>query len=170
MSNQESSNVSSAEPREQEAVRTTIVGGRPPGSGKSIGDIPRGIEILMKKAAVDPKFRKLLLENPKKAAEQIELQLDATELAMLQSAPKEQLNQIIDQTEVPFHVRRNLLKATTAVAILGVLAGVGIYAGGKIIDRIDNAGRGIEGIRPDNPSAGIRPDDIEREDDLTEQQ
>ena len=28
-------------PREQEAVRTTIVGGRPPGSGQSLGGIPR---------------------------------------------------------------------------------------------------------------------------------
>ena len=31
-------------PVEQEAVRTTIVGGRPPGSGKSVGAIPRGID------------------------------------------------------------------------------------------------------------------------------
>ena len=36
-------------PQEQEAVRTTIVGGRPPGSGKSVGNIPRGIEVLVKK-------------------------------------------------------------------------------------------------------------------------
>jgi len=38
---------------EQEAVRTTIVGGRPPGSGQPVGRIPRGIEVLLKKAAVD---------------------------------------------------------------------------------------------------------------------
>ncbi len=30
-------------PQEQEAVRTTIVGGRPPGSGKPLGNVPRGI-------------------------------------------------------------------------------------------------------------------------------
>jgi hypothetical protein len=33
-------------PREQEAVRMTIVGGRPSGSGQPVGDIPRGIEVL----------------------------------------------------------------------------------------------------------------------------
>ena len=32
---------------EQESVRTTIVGGRPPGCGQPIGPIPRGIEILV---------------------------------------------------------------------------------------------------------------------------
>ncbi|MCP4231568.1 MAG: hypothetical protein GY771_15670, partial [bacterium] len=41
---------------EREAVRTTIVGGRPPGSGKSNGSIPRGIEVLVKKASVDAVF------------------------------------------------------------------------------------------------------------------
>ena len=50
-------------PTEQRAVRTTIVGGRPPGSGQPIGDIPRGIEILLKKAAVDPAFQELLLRQ-----------------------------------------------------------------------------------------------------------
>ena len=48
-------------PAEQPAVRTTIVGGRPPGSGHGVGQIPRGIELLVKKASVDPEFRKLLL-------------------------------------------------------------------------------------------------------------
>ena len=46
---------------EQEAVRTTIVGGRPPGCGQPVGQIPRGIEVLVKKAAVDPEFKTLLL-------------------------------------------------------------------------------------------------------------
>lgn len=39
---------------EQEAVRTAIVGGRPPGSGTRVGAIPRGVEVLVKKASVDP--------------------------------------------------------------------------------------------------------------------
>ena len=37
-------------PAEQQAVRTTIVGGRPPGSGRSDVAVPRGIEVLVKKA------------------------------------------------------------------------------------------------------------------------
>jgi hypothetical protein len=37
---------------EQPAIRTTIVGWRPPGPGKDVGSVPRGIEVLVKKAAV----------------------------------------------------------------------------------------------------------------------
>ena len=61
--------------QEREAVRTTIVGGRPPGSGKSVGMIPRGVEVLLKKAAVDPLFRDLLLERRAGAAGEIGLGL-----------------------------------------------------------------------------------------------
>ncbi len=45
-------------PQEQEVVRTTIVGGRPPGSGQRLGPIPRGIEVLVRKASVDPEFKR----------------------------------------------------------------------------------------------------------------
>jgi len=45
---------------EREAERTTIVGGRPPGSGRSNVAVPRGIEVLLKKAAVDPEFCRML--------------------------------------------------------------------------------------------------------------
>ena len=61
---------------EQEAVRTTIVGGRPPGSGKPVGDIPRGIEVLVKKASVDPRFCDTLLRRRADAAKEIGLELD----------------------------------------------------------------------------------------------
>ena len=70
---------------EQESVRTTIVGGRPPGSGQPIGPIPRGIEILLKKAAVDTEFREILLDDPNQAAAAIELELEPVESAMLQT-------------------------------------------------------------------------------------
>ena len=76
---------------EQEAVRTTIVGGRPPGSGQPIGPIPRGIEVLVKKAAVDEEFRDMLLNDPNQAAASIELELEPVEHVMLQIFPKEQL-------------------------------------------------------------------------------
>ena len=55
-------------PPEQEAVNTTIVGGRPPGCGKPVGEIPRGIEILVKKASVDEAFKELLLARRAEAA------------------------------------------------------------------------------------------------------
>jgi len=106
---------------EQESVRTTIVGGRPPGSGQPIGAIPRGIEVLVKKAAVDEEFRRLLLDDPNQAAMSIELELEPVESAMLKTFPKEQLAVIIDKTEVPQLHRRAFLgqSAATMVALLG---------------------------------------------------
>ena len=105
---------------EQEAVRTTIVGGRPPGNGQPLGPIPRGIEVLLKKAAVDAEFREILLDNPNKAAESIELTLEPVESAMMQAFPKEQLAAIIDRTEVPSTQRRAFL-GTAAAAMLAML-------------------------------------------------
>ena len=126
------------EPLEQEAVRTTIVGGRPPGSGKPMGSVPRGIEVLLKKAAIDPQFRELLLKEPEAAALSIELELTPVEQLMLQSIPAEHLTAIIDQTEVPQQQRRAFL-GTAAAAMLAVLTGF------------------VTGC-PESPSKGSRPD------------
>jgi hypothetical protein len=87
--------------KEQEAVYTTIVGGRPPGSGTQIGDIPRGIEVLVKKASVDPEFRRLLLDKRLEAAMEIDLELSQTEAEMLAGILREQLEKIIENTKVP---------------------------------------------------------------------
>ena len=90
---------------EAEAVRTTIVGGRPPGSGRKNVPVPRGIEVLVKKAAVDAEFRALLLAQRGRAATSIELELDPAESAMLNAIPHEQLAQIVDQTQVGKELR-----------------------------------------------------------------
>jgi hypothetical protein len=132
-------------PREQEAVRTTIVGGRPPGSGQSVGDVPRGIEVLVKKATVDPAFRMLLLERRAEAAAEIGLQLDPAEAMMLAAAPREQLDTIIANTRVPEEHRRVFLGKVAAA----MLAAVGIVS----------AGGCPAGERPDRPpTKGISPD------------
>jgi len=136
-------------PVEQEAVRTTIVGGRPPGSGQRVGDIPRGIEVLVKKAAVDPQFRELLLDRRAEAAESIELRLDPAEAMMLAAAPRAQLEAIIARTSVPEEHRRAFLGHAAAA----MLAAIGVAT----------AGCGKEtptkGIRPDEiPITGDRPD------------
>jgi len=147
-------------PPEQESVRTTIVGGRPPGSGKPMGSVPRGIEVLLKKAAIDAEFRELLLGDPEAAAESIALELTPVEQAMLQTIPAEQLSAIISQTQVPQQQRRAFL-GTAAAAMLAVLTGVTIGCPG--------ATKGIQpagGARPYFPddymtsdeSAGIMPD------------
>ncbi len=105
---------------EQDAVRTTIVGGRPPGSGQSVGDIPRGIEILVKKAAVDAEFKELLLSKRAEAADEIGLELDPAEAMMLRAAPAEQLEAVINRTVVPKQHRRVFL-GTAAAAMLAAL-------------------------------------------------
>lgn len=142
-------------PPEMPAVKTTIVGGRPPGSGTPIGAIPRGLEILIKKAAVDPEFRALLLEKRSAAAADFELALEPAEVAMLNSVPAEQLEAIIAGTQVPEATRRALLGKITA----GTLAAIGVVA------VVDSCTLGIRpsrfhtlGVESDRPqTAGVRP-------------
>ena len=138
-------------PREQEAVRTTIVGGRPPGSGQSVGDIPRGIEVLVKKAAVDADFKTLLLERRAAAAEEIGLQLEPAEALMLAAAPREQLEAVIAQTHVPEEHRRVFL-GKVAAAMLAVLGIATASCGPRQPPK-------TKGIQPDRPPQ--RPERVE---------
>jgi len=78
----------------------TIVGGRPPGCGKALGDIPRGVEVLIKKASVDPWFKALLLSQRAAAAEAIGLVLAPAEVALLNFIPVGQLEAVIANTKV----------------------------------------------------------------------
>jgi acyl carrier protein len=142
-------------PVEHEAVRTTIVGGRPPGSGQPVGNIPRGIEVLVKKAAVDAAFKERLLSTRAAAAGEIGLRLEPAEVMMLTIAPAEQLEAVIARTAVPQDHRRAFLgqAAAAMLAVLG-LAGDAAYA-------IDPGAPG--GVRPDKPwgvatEGGTRPD------------
>ena len=107
-------------PIEQEAVRTTIVGGRPPGSGKPVGNIPQGIEVLIRKASVDAEFRAALLDRRAAAAEDIGLALDAAEAMMLRAVPREQLEAIIARTNVPEEHRRAFLGQAAAAMLATV--------------------------------------------------
>ena len=111
---------------EMEAVRTTIVGGRPPGCGRRDTAVPRGIEVLVKKAAVDEGFRGKLLAERGAAAAVIGLQLDAAESAMLHAIPEEQLGQIIRQTVVPPEQRSAFLGQVATAMLLAL--GVGLAA------------------------------------------
>jgi hypothetical protein len=127
-------------PVEQEAVNTTIVGGRPPGSGRGIGNIPRGIEVLVKKAAVDAEFRAALVETRSKAAGLIGLPLQPAEAAMLDIVPRAQLEAIIDRTTV--HPNQVPAFLGYAAAVMLVALGAGCFVA-----------TGCTGISPDRPSA-----------------
>jgi hypothetical protein len=110
---------------EQPAVRTTIVGGRPPGPGKGVGSVPRGIEVLVKKAAVDPEFKALLLAERSGAATEIGLELSDAEAAMLDGVPEAQLGAIIANTAVSPKMRPAFMGRAAAVmlAVLGTGSG-----------------------------------------------
>jgi hypothetical protein len=145
-------------PIEQPAVRTTIVGGRPPGSGKGLGEIPRGIEVLVKKASVDPDFKRLLLETRAEAAKEIELTLDPAEVAMLNGVPAEQLEAIIARTTVSPMSRAAFLGRAAAV-MLAALSGAAscVPLTGSRPDQpkpstSSAAESTTKGIRPDRPS------------------
>ena len=131
---------SSSRPMEMPAVKTTIVGGRPPGCGKMLGAIPRGIEVLVKKACVDPAFRALLLARRSGAADEIGLKLAPAEGVMLDHVPQAQLEAIINRTRVD-PSRRN--------AFLSKAAGVMLAALGASAVVSDADAGPTKGVRPD---------------------
>jgi TonB family protein len=90
----------------------------------SPGAIPRGIEVLIKKAAVDPAFKKLLLEKRAGAADAIGLKLTAAEQAMLAAVPLSQLEGIVAHTRVA---------AKSRPAFLGYAAGAMLAALGAAV-------------------------------------
>lgn len=134
------------QPEEHETVRTTIVGGRPPGSGQPLGAVPRGVEVLVKKASVDAEFKEVLLAERAAAAERIGLALDPAETLMLSAVPSEQLEAIIARTHVPKEHRRAFLGTAAAAMLAAVgLVSLGCGSGGRP-DRNDMGGAG--GARP----------------------
>jgi hypothetical protein len=159
---------------EQQAVVTTIVGGRPPGAGQPVGQIPRGIEVLVKKAAVDSDFRALLLEKRAEAAAEIGLSLDPAEVMMLSAVPAAQLEAIVARTEVPEAHRRAFLgrAAAAMLATLGVASIAGCPKGispdrppaptGMAPDRPPPKETKEEPKPPPPPPTGIRPDRPEK--------
>jgi acyl carrier protein len=89
--------------------------------------VPRGIEVLVKKASVDSAFKAAFLDHPAAAAKEIDLQLTPAEVGLLAATPREQLELVIDRAEVPLADRRAFLgrAAAAMLAALGVVAGGG---------------------------------------------
>jgi hypothetical protein len=118
-------------PQEFPAVVTTIVGGRPPGCGKQVGQIPRGIEVLVKKASVDPGFRSRLLASRSAAAREIGLALEPAEAMMLDLVPAAQLEAIIVQTTVE-PAKQSLFLGKAAAVMLAALGASAIMAPAQV--------------------------------------
>jgi hypothetical protein len=141
---------------EKDALRATVVGVHGPGSGRSTTAVPRGIEVLVKKAAVDEAFRQLLLTQRGAAAAAIGLELDPAEAAILSTIPEEHLARIIRQTVVPTEQRRVFLGQVAAAMLAAV--GVGLASCGR--NEPSNAAPGAPSTVPPGPRppvAGAEP-------------
>jgi hypothetical protein len=136
---------------QEDRPRRTIVGGRPRKHRRVGAGIPRGIEVLIKKASLDSAFCRLLLDQRAAAAREIGLDLTPAETAILGSVPDAQLQATIANTRVPDAQRRAFLGMLGAAMLAAVVAG----------------------CTPPTPEAtdtppiievekGIRPDEIER--------
>jgi hypothetical protein len=99
----------------------TIVGGRSTPCRDSVG-FPRGIEILLKKAKVDPRFRKLLLQDPVAASRSIELSLEDSEKKILLNTPGEVIEKMVESSFVPKHHVSTFMNARAAAMLSLVLA------------------------------------------------
>jgi acyl carrier protein len=106
------------------------------------------IEVLLKKASVDPAFREAFLKHRGEAAREIGLSLEPAEEGMLRAVPREQLEVIIDRTSVPDEHRRAFLgqAAAAMLAALGIVAGRPGVAAAQIPEPMKPGG-----IRPDMP-------------------
>ena len=151
----------------EQAVETTIVGGRPAGHGQGVGDIPHGIEVLIKKASVDASFRHVLLENHSKAVLDIGLDLTMAEFAILVATTPSQFKAIIENTKVPDAQRSAFLGRDVNMMRAAIAANCECLACRRIKghDFEDNFDRlaVTKGIQPDIPPSdqttrGIRPD------------
>lgn len=122
------------------------------------GGIPRGIEVLVKKAAVDPKFKALLLKERARAAKAISLELAPSEAAMLDAIPASQLEAIIASTKVDKKVRPAFLGRAAAVMIAAL--GVSELSGCSVLQQ-------SKGTRPDRPpeTRPAKPDEDRTEAD-----
>ena len=59
--------------QEQAVVHTLLLGGRPSGSDQRLGPIPRGIEVLIKKASIDISFKQSLFTERADAARETDM-------------------------------------------------------------------------------------------------
>ena len=115
-------------------------------------NIPKGIEVLVLKASVDPAFKDLLLARPLDAARSISLSLSGSEKAVLLSIGDEQLRRIIEKTMVP---------KSHMAAFLGKAAGAMLLALGVTVLGGCN-GPVCTGIRPEDEKQMEKKEEIEK--------
>ncbi|TET35909.1 MAG: twin-arginine translocation signal domain-containing protein [Planctomycetota bacterium] len=146
----------------KQAVRTTIVGGQPPGNERPLQQIPIGIEQILAMAAVDDKFAAALLENREAAMKASGVEVTATEKGILTVIDNAALRQMIENVRgrIPVRERRAFLKKSAAALL--ALVGGGFLTTASLAEAAQEAAGGVRadrGARPDKPATkGIRPD------------
>lgn len=113
------------------AVRTTIVGGQPPGNARSLAEVPIGLERLLGLAAVDDRLAAELARDPVALAEGCGIVLEPTELTVLTATPPGGLLRMLDglRAGLAEPARREFMKRA-AVAVTALLAVSGAAAAG----------------------------------------
>ena len=110
-----------------------------------------GIEVLLRKASVDPEFRRLLISSRAAAAKEIGLDLTPAEEGILSTVPATDLQGMIERIEVPA-AHRAVFLGKTAATMLAIVVGAGVLAG---------CGPVCTGIRPREESGEDRPEATE---------
>jgi hypothetical protein len=130
---------------DEDAITRAADAGAKPRLGEVIDrHIPRGLEVLIKKAAVDAAFKNILFEKRADAAAAIGLKLTSAEEAVLAAVPLPQLEGIVAHTRISPKLRP---------AFLGYAAGVMLAALGAVTVSCDVT-FGNQPDRPDEPPAG----------------
>jgi hypothetical protein len=120
-----------------------------------------GIEVLLRKASVDPEFRELLLAERAAAAGEIDLDLTPAEESILATVPEADLVRMIEKIEVP-EAHRAVFLGKTAAVMLAIVVGTGLVA--------TCGSYATTGIRPKDEAGEDRPkavDPVDEVDPLT---
>lgn len=91
--------------------------------------VPRGVEVLVKKAAVDAEFKAVLMAKRAEAAKEIGLELDPAEAMMINAVAATQLDAIIARTTVSPMTRAAFLGKAAAVMLVALGADVAAVEG-----------------------------------------
>ena len=123
-----------------EFTARTIVGGRPMARRMMRMNIHAGIEKALYKAAVDPGFRRALLEDRIEAVQRGGIALTDAEEAILGSVPRERIQLMIDRIRPEKHGKRKFMKAVAAAVVTLATGTAGVACEDR--DRHDDADAG----------------------------
>ncbi len=151
----------------KEVVRRTIVGGRPLARKRRKLKIPIGIEKVLCRAAVEPKFKAELLENRAGALARMGDELTEAERGIIKSIPVESLETMISGIDPKRHAGRRFMKGVMAAAVVTAAlttnvdcspatTGVGADDDWEEPEEI----RAEEVFAPETAVKGIQPDDV----------